>query len=855
MSGCSAAEWPNIAFCETINLFFAGLTPNTIYPMRIYKHEYFRFDLPLVRRVFKTWRLRTKLLLTLIPCVVIILLLTGYITTWFSNKFLNVVLKENIRVQTVAMASEFEALLKQCKEDLMIIAQNPIERAGYLDFLESRNKIKKGLFKELAYISQQDKDHIFALAVGSDISLIPAEHISLISPSPFLLLNSINPIKRDEVRISNIIEADYPFGAKNSGSGIKSARITRIIRLATPCFNKDNSPKGFIILSLDFDRLLKTLYPSNSPESRMPGYAETHGPRHAYIFDKNGSILFHSEDTLQTVKKPPAYIAAIPFKPAFSCINYWKIVKEVGKGKQGSIKMTGPVKYGNPSTRSHFYGYAPIRFNITSNRNPIVIGGVVLRETSNITRWAGYKQIDVMFLMTLATIIIISIVIFILSRIITRPILELATAVSRIQETGQLEKINLSDRGVETSGLKNAINNMIVTLRNQIEQLRIKDEMLEKEKQREKARLEEEVEALKKRLQSHAIKEIVGVGTAIETLKSNIIKTASVDADVLIIGETGTGKQLTAEAIHRHSDRTQKPFISINCGALDENLLSDTLFGHIKGAFTEARSNRKGAFLAADGGTLFLDEIGSASPKVQQSLLRAISIRKIRPLGSDQEIDVNVRLITATNVDLKEMIGKGLFREDLYYRLEVLTINTPSLRNHKENIPVLTNYFLKQSGRLMNKEDIGLSRGALKKMKNYHWPGNVRELMNCVTRSVAMVEGKLIHSDQINFGGGKEPVRLSSNSTAYQGAAIKKTAGREKEQIPNGLNARQTKAFPFILQKGEITRSQYQEVIGNLPSRTAISDLYDLANRGLLEKTGRGPATRYCLAKLRDSAG
>lgn len=822
--------------------------------MRIYKHEYFRFDLPNVRRAFQTWRLRTKLLITLIPCVVIILLLTGYITTWFSNKFLNVALKENIRIQTVAMASEFEVLLKQCREDLMIMAQSPIEKGIYLDFLKSRKDIRKGLYKELAYISQQDKDHIFALAFGSDISLVPTERISLISPNPFIFLNSIGRIKKDEVLTSNIIEADYSLGATVAGSSNKSARITRIIRLATPCFNKDNSPKGFIVLSLDFDCLLKTLYTINSPESLMPGHTGTQRPRLAYIFDKNGLILFYSEDTRDTVKKLPADIPATPFKPAFSHTNYWKMVKDVGNGKHGTIKMTGPVKYNNSSNNLHFYGYAPIRFNVASNYNSIIMGGVVLREMSNITRWAGYKQIDVMLIMTLATIIIISTVIFILSRIITKPILDLASKVSQIEETGKLEEIDLPDYDVETISLKNAINKMVGALRNQIKQIRIKDEMLEKEKQREKARLEEEVDALKKRLQSHTIKEIVGVGAAIESLKSNIIKTASVDADVLIVGETGTGKQLTAEAIHRHSHRSQKPFISINCGALDENLLSDSLFGHVKGAFTEARSTRKGAFLAAHGGTLFLDEIGSASPKVQQSLLRAISLRKIRPLGSDHEIDVNVRLITATNVDLKELIEQGLFRKDLYYRLEVLTINTPSLRDHKENIPVLTDYFLKQSGRLMNKEDIGLSKEALKKMKNYHWPGNVRELMNCVTRSVAMVEGKLIHADHINFGGGEEPVKLSSNNIIYQKTDIK-TKNPKNEQIPHGLNARQTKAFPFILQRGEITRSQYQEIIGNLPSRTAIYDLYDLANRGLLEKTGHGPATRYCLAKLRDSAG
>ena len=145
---------------------------------------------------------------------------------------------------------------------------------------------------------------------------------------------------------------------------------------------------------------------------------------------------------------------------------------------------------------------------------------------------------------------------------------------------------------------------------------------------------------------------IVGAGTKIDRLKTDVYKASQVDVDVLIIGETGTGKQLAADAIHHLSRRSAKPFISINCGELDENLLLDTLFGHVKGAFTEARGDRKGAFLEADGGTLFLDEIQTASMSVQQSLLRAIAMRKIKPLGSDREIDVDVRLIAATNLDL-----------------------------------------------------------------------------------------------------------------------------------------------------------------------------------------------------------
>jgi DNA-binding NtrC family response regulator len=252
--------------------------------------------------------------------------------------------------------------------------------------------------------------------------------------------------------------------------------------------------------------------------------------------------------------------------------------------------------------------------------------------------------------------------------------------------------------------------------------------------------------------------------------------------------------------------------------------------------------------MAAHGGTLFLDEIGSASPKVQQALLRCLSLRKVRPLGSDDEIDVDVRLITATNVDPGTLIGKGLLREDLYYRLEVLTIRTPSLRNHKENIPVLVGYFLKQAGRLMNKEDVGITKGALEKMNSYHWPGNVRELMNCVTRSVAMVEEKLIQAEDITLGG-ERPVRLANmtrmkieddESLRQPVSQPRVVPIRHTEDLPPGLNARQKKTFPIILQKQEITRSDYQYIVGNnLPSRTALYDLSDLVKRGILEKTGR----------------
>ena len=341
-----------------------------------------------------------------------------------------------------------------------------------------------------------------------------------------------------------------------------------------------------------------------------------------------------------------------------------------------------------------------------------------------------------------------------------------------------------------------------------------------------------------------------------ESLRLDILKAASVDADVLILGETGTGKQLAAEAIHRHSARSDKPFVSINCGALDENLLLDELFGHVKGAFTEARTIRKGAFLVAQGGILFLDEIGTASAKVQQALLRTLSVRKIAPLGSDQEQDVDVRVIAATNEDLKELIDLGRFREDLFYRLNVITVRTPPLRDHREDIPVLAESFLNEAGRQMNKEYMGISRGALETLKAHHWPGNVRELRNAITRAVAMAEGSLIHSRDIELEGAQNIMKSSAVDQVVPGVPL----GHEDEddtKLPAGieLNERQKKVFPILLRQGEISRSEYQKAVGNgLPTRTAVYDLQDLARRGIVVMTGRGPATRYKLIQSQSPA-
>ncbi|UCH92474.1 MAG: sigma-54-dependent Fis family transcriptional regulator [Candidatus Aminicenantes bacterium] len=216
------------------------------------------------------------------------------------------------------------------------------------------------------------------------------------------------------------------------------------------------------------------------------------------------------------------------------------------------------------------------------------------------------------------------------------------------------------------------------------------------------------------------------------------------DSTVLISGESGTGKELIARAIHNKSPRAKKEFISINCGALPENLLESELFGHIKGAFTDAYKDKEGLFELADGGTLFLDEIGEMSQKMQVKLLRALQERKIRRVGSNNEIQVDVRIISATNKDLMDSMKMGEFRSDLFYRLNVISINIPPLRERKDDIPLLLNYFLKYYNNRFNRSIEGFEKDMLDLFMKYSWPGNIRELENFVERAVALEKSSYI---------------------------------------------------------------------------------------------------------------
>jgi len=241
------------------------------------------------------------------------------------------------------------------------------------------------------------------------------------------------------------------------------------------------------------------------------------------------------------------------------------------------------------------------------------------------------------------------------------------------------------------------------------------------------------------------------------------LKVAASDANILILGESGTGKELIASALHHNSLRRHRPFVSLNCASLSDTLLESQLFGHLRGAFTGAFANQKGMLEEADGGTLFLDEIGDVSPPVQGKLLRVIQERDFIPIGSTHPKSVNVRFVAATNKELQNEVSEGHFREDLYYRLNVITINLPPLRERPEDVEPLARHFLRRFSERMGKDIHGIDSRALAAMQSYNWPGNVRELENVMERAVILTTGNHISAEVIPLHGGQKEAAATQN--------------------------------------------------------------------------------------------
>lgn len=299
-------------------------------------------------------------------------------------------------------------------------------------------------------------------------------------------------------------------------------------------------------------------------------------------------------------------------------------------------------------------------------------------------------------------------------------------------------------------------------------------------------RLKEENRYLKQQLKArYKFENIIGDSEEMHRVFDLVEKVADTDSTVLILGESGTGKELIARAIHYNSSRAEKPLIVVNCAAIPEELLESELFGHIKGSYTGAHTTRPGKFDAADGGTIFLDEIGDMSLKLQVKILRVLQERKFEPVGSTKTREVDVRIITATNHDLEEAVSVGRFREDLYYRLNVIPIKVPPLRERKGDIPLLVNHFLKKFNVANQRQVEGFSKEAMASLMGYSWPGNVRELENFVERIVILKGQGLVEKEDLPQAivGGAEEFKTNVRSIPETGISFKQAVSDFENEL------------------------------------------------------------------------
>jgi len=341
---------------------------------------------------------------------------------------------------------------------------------------------------------------------------------------------------------------------------------------------------------------------------------------------------------------------------------------------------------------------------------------------------------------------------------------------------------------------------------------------------------------------------IIGKSAQMQRIFELIEKVAPTKATVLITGDSGTGKELIARAIHYNSPRKDRSFISVNCGALPETLLESELFGHEKGSFSGAVSQRKGRFELAHEGTLFLDEISEMSPPLQVKLLRVLQEMEFERVGGSHTLKVDVRVVAASNRNLKEEAANGRFRNDLYYRLNVVHVYLPPLRERKDDLLLLVKHFLSKNAKDNKQESISISSNAMERILDYHWPGNVRELENVIERAIILSDRHEIQvkdlPPEVRDPGAELSAIAEGKKTSSAGIPSIPALNDDERVHDSGLKVRQMRAMEFIKTHGFITNKHYSQFAG-ISERQALRELSELVDRGRILRVGKGRACRY----------
>ena len=828
-------------------------------------------------RFFVNRSMTSRVLLLGLPLLTLVLLLVFLATGRSIEALVNRAIARNAQLQAQAMSLSLEQILTETRNQLLILAAGSMDPKDMVRRLQFRVRAEGLRYREVAFMGTDPSQRYLLLSYGGEIISIPPDIASATVGNPFTSLSAAQ--RPGHVQVSQPLEVVYSMVPLNDS--VQSIPLY-VIRFSTPIYDSQGVFQGMLILSLDLTVLRDaiSMFSSSSAPLRT---ADDETRIRSIFFDNQGWMLFQSEnleadeasgrlnsDSLRAGFQGEFGRAGFStaFRPGPNHVNYWSMVSNVQAGHSGQIFLDNSDAWGHENSAVEGVSFAPVTFAANPDSPRTIMGGLAVLDTSFTATRTGIQIIGIYSICLLAGICLLGLGLAWLARSTTKRLRRLSNEVNMRIDSHSSNPLVLPPMPRELEQLKDAINALLHRLR------RSEEEQLNQQLMQDARWAREPAENMPE-LDDIPENGLVGTSAAMQDLRANILKAAPTMADVLVIGETGTGKELVSAAIHQASPRANGPFITINCGALDENLLMDTLFGHVKGAFTEARQPRKGAFLTAEGGTLMLDEIGNAAPKVQQALLRALSTRMIRPLGSDEDVPFDTRIIAATNAELLQDAQEGSFREDLYYRLAVITIRTPPLRRRKSDLPLLAVFFLTRTAESQGLPTPRLSRGALRKLQEYHWPGNVRELQNCLTRALAFCENGLIFAENIQLGPDTLPGDIArpergklscpparADSRQPHGEAAETAESPVAQPVPAEsedqgampaaedaqprLNARLARLLPQIVELGSISRQEYQDMAGkDISMRTAQYDLQILVRLGLVRREGRGPAQRY----------
>lgn len=828
-------------------------------------------------RFFVNRSMTSRVLLLGLPLLTLVLLLVFLATGRSIEAMVNRAIARNAQLHAQAMSLSLEQILTETRNQLLILAAGSMEPKDMVRRLQFRVRAEGLRYREVAFMGTDPSQRYLLLSYGGEIISIPPDIASATVGNPFTSLSAAQ--RPGHVQVSQPLEVVYSMVPLNDS--VQSIPLY-VIRFSTPIYDSQGVFQGMLILSLDLTVLRDaiSMFSSSSAPLRT---ADDETRIRSIFFDNQGWMLFQSEnleaddasgrlnsDSLRAGFQGEFGRAGFStaFRPGSNHVNYWSMVSNVQSGHSGQIFLDNGDAWGHGDNAVEGVSFAPVTFTANPDSPHTIVGGLAVLDTSFTATRTGIQIIGIYGICLLAGICLLGLGLAWLARGTTKRLRRLSNEVNMRIDSHSSNPLVLPPMPRELEQLKDAINALLHRLR------RSEEEQLNQQLMQDARWAREPAENMPE-LDDIPENGLVGTSAAMQDLRANFLKAAPTMADVLVIGETGTGKELVSAAIHQASPRANGPFITINCGALDENLLMDTLFGHVKGAFTEARQPRKGAFLTAEGGTLMLDEIGNAAPKVQQALLRALSTRMIRPLGSDEDVPFDTRIIAATNAELLQDAQEGSFREDLYYRLAVITIRTPPLRRRKSDLPLLAVFFLTRAAESQGLPTPRLSRGALRKLQEYHWPGNVRELQNCLTRALAFCENGLIFAKNIQLGPDTLPGDIArpergklscpparADSRQPHGEAAETAESPVAQPVPAEsedqgampatedaqprLNARLARLLPQIVELGSISRQEYQDMAGkDISMRTAQYDLQILVRLGLVRREGRGPAQRY----------